>query len=418
MASTVTCPSCGSQVEINDPEMAKMKYCNQCGASIDLTTNTAKKPFQRENQVLSPKSDLKLGSTGNINDVNYRVVGRIRYRDVRTYEWWDEWLLLSESGQYLWMQEDDWDFTLMNKFTPQTPFDPNTVGQYLDIDGNHLEVEDNSSAVILFIEGELTWKADIGETIRYIDAWKGEDTLYSCEWTDREIVYFVGKDIHVNDIYKAFKLGNPPAAALKEDKEIDWSENPFQRMVKKLINGPAFKFCLIFGILSMITAIFVLAFGTPVYSLSGNKVMKEGKSFIYGPYNFTKKNRVYRIDSKYRTNNNSALYCEISILSDQKDMIFGWDGDYWHESGYDSDGSWQESNSKKVTYFNLKEPGKYYFEVTPERDVPDFASRFKLSIKEGVIYNWPFWRMAIFLLIYPGIVLVLWVISHSGESDD
>jgi len=416
MASIINCPNCSETLEIKDPAKAKMAYCKKCNATIDLLTNTASPQSNHQSWPMAPKSQLKLGLEGQIKDITYQVVGRVRYRDTRTYEWWDEWLLLSTSGQYMWLQEDDWDFTLMHKYTPNIPFDPNMVGEYLEVDGYKLYTEDNSSATILFFEGELTWKAEVGESIRYIDAWKGEDTLYSCEWTEREIMYFIGKDVPAEELYNGFNLGKPPPEAYEEDGESEAGESGFQVWTAKLIKGAPFKFCLIAGILAILSAIIVNALGIVVPSGGGNRVIVDKGSYIYGPYKLSKKGAIYRVDAKMAVPKNTSIYCEISLLNKDKETELGWDGDFWHEEGYDGDGHWEESNRSKSAFFVVQEPGTYYIEVTPGKKYDALPNRLKIKLREGVAHNWPLWRMAIFTLIYPGIVLILWVLAH-GESD-
>lgn len=425
MSSLINCPNCNESIEIKDPDKAKMAHCKSCNATIDLLTGQSTNQNKYSSWPMAAKSRIILGAEGSINGVNYQVVGRIRYRDTRTYEWWDEWLLLSSNGQYMWLQEDDWDFTLMHKYTPKEPFDPTTLTDVMPIDGMRLPVEDNSLATILFFEGELTWKAEIGETMNYADAWKGEDTLYSCEWTDREIMYFIGKDIPADKIYQGFNLGKPPAEAYEEDDDEDekvggyaGEGGGFAGWTDRLIKGPAFAYCLIAGIICIIAAIVVNAMGMTVPSTKGNIISKEQNNYIWGPYKFTAKDSVYRVDATMNLPVNESCYCEFEILDDDKETLLGWDQDYWHETGVDSDGRWEESDTRKTAFFVLKEAGSYYIQVTPEREVPGFESMMKISVKEKVAHNWPLWRMAIFSLIFPGFVLVMWMLSHGESSDD
>jgi hypothetical protein len=385
-------------------------------------SNTSNQLYKNENMVIPPASALRLGSVGNINGQDYQVVGRIRYRDKLTYGVWDEWLLLSSSGQYLWLQEEDWEFVLMHKYTPAEPFDPNSVGEYVTIDGQKLEVEDNSSAALLFFEGELTWKAQPGEIVRYIDAWKGEDTLYSCEFTEREIMYFIGKEIPVNQIYAAFKLGTPPPEAFEEDTPVyagstrGGGGSSFQQWVSAKIKGPLFKFTLILGIVCIFMALFVLTIGIPIYAKSSAPV-KDKEAYIFGPYNLTQKGRVYRVDTKLFLPNNTECYCDIEMLDNNKEEVLGWDKDFWHESGRDDEGYWEESDSKRVAYFVLKDPGEYYVSVTPENPGADLSSSLSVNIKEGVFHNGPLWTIAIVSLIYPCLILILYCLSQSKEND-
>ncbi|MCE1247189.1 MAG: DUF4178 domain-containing protein [Firmicutes bacterium] len=420
MEKMIKCPNCGYEHKVKDSAKAKTLFCSECNSFVDLVSNTSTQLYKNENMVVPPLSALRLGAIGNINGINYQIIGRIRYRDSFSFTCWDEWLLLSTTGQYLWLQEEDWEFVLMHKYTPANPFDPNAVGQdFVHIDGQKLEVEDNSQASLLFIEGELTWRAEPGETIKYIDAWKGEDTLYSCEWSEKEIMYFIGKDIPVKQIYAAFKLGTPPPEALEEDapvgKRYDKFENSFQQWVSKKMKGPFFKYSLVLSALCAFFALFLLFFGIPIYS--GNQTpVKDKEGYVIGPFNLTQVGRVHRVDTKVFLPNNTECYCDIEMLDSNKEEVLGWDKDYWHESGRDEDGYWEESDSNRVAYFVLKDPGEYYVSVTPENPSVDLSGSIVVSIKESVFHNGPLWTIAILAAIYPGFILIMYCLAHSKED--
>ena len=408
-----SCPNCGAPLDVKDTSQARMKYCQFCGTQIDLETEDHRVLHAYDQKPSPPKSSLQLGSEGNINGIVYQVVGRIRYRDTRDYSWWDEWLLLSENGQYLWLQEDDWDFTLMHKYTPSQPVDPNTVGEYLDIDGNHLEVEDNSEAVIQFFEGELTWKAEVGENVNYIDAWKGEDTLYSIEWTNREIMFFLGKDIPAKSIYEAFHLGAPPAEAFEEDDgEGGGKDAPMGGMVSRMMKGPAFGQGLTFGIIIIALAIILGMFGVNIPS-GGEKAGKAG-AYVLGPYKFSKKG-VYRVDTRLGGLNNRSQYVEFEVLDDKKETIYGFDADFYHESGYDGGEHYTESKTSKDVVLLIEDPGTYYIRVTPEKGTKGVV-RPSVKVKEGVFHTMPLWVAGLFILAYPGLVLLIYMMSQSSDD--
>ncbi len=404
------CPNCDAPLNVRDAQQARMKYCQYCGSQVDLQTSEHKILTQVNQKPSPPKSALQLGSEGNINGIIYQVVGRIRYRDTRSYSWWDEWLLLSENGQYLWLQEDDWDFTLMHKYTPSQPVDPNTVGEYLNIDGLRLEVEDNSEASIQFFEGELTWKAEVGETINYIDAWKGEDTLYSIEWTDREIMFFLGKDIYPQKIYEAFKLGTPPPEAFEEDDDED---SPTGRFAKRLMKGPAFGQGLLFGIAMLIMAFVMGFFGITIPS--GGEKPGQDKNYILGPYKIKSKG-VHRVDVRLAGLNNRSQYMEFELLDDQEKMIYEFDGDFYHETGYDDGEKYTESKTTANAVFLIEDPGDYYIRVKPEKNVQN-PLRPNVTFKEKAFHTGPLLMAGIFTLVYPGLVLLLFIFTQSGDDD-
>lgn len=405
------CPNCGAPLELKNSDKARMKFCSFCSTQIDLVSSEHRVLSKYAEKPAPPKSALKLGDKGSINNITYQIIGRIRYRDTRNYAWWDEWLMLSESGQYLWLVEDDWEFILTHKYTPKVPTDPNTVGQYFDIDGMHLEVEDNSDAVVQFFEGELTWKAEVGETIHYLDAWKGEDTLYSVEWTDREILYFIGKDIPATAIYNSFGLGKPPAEALEEDD--DEADSPAEGIILRMMKGPAFGQCVLFGLLLMILALVFNSVGINVTPQSG--IQSVGENFLMGPYELKNKG-VYKFDTRFGGLSNSSRYFEFEILDSDKKEVANFDAEFYHESGYEDGESYTETNYQKDVKFYLEDPGKYYIRIIPEKGKN--ASGLTINVKEGAFDVTPLWVAGLVILAYPGLVLLFYLMSQSSESDD
>jgi len=406
MAQEFKCPQCGANLEIKNLEKAKMLYCPYCNSEIDLTSGTTRSLSQFTTKPLAPQSDLKLGLIGEFDGVKYQIIGRIRYKDVKSYYWWDEWLLLSEDGRYLWLQEEDWDFVLMRKYTPKVPVDPSSVKDIIEIDGYRLLVEDKGICKISFFEGELTWKAKVGEFVHYLDAYKDEVTLYSCEWTENEIQFFIGEEISVEDVYNAFNLGEPPPAALEED-EI--TETPFQKFTQKLIEGPAFKLTLIFGLLTALTSLILGFVGTPI---RGKRYHKTDQYVISGPFKFSQKNKIYKLDIKVDNLRNDTAYLEFQILDKNGKEIASFDGEFWAESGTEGGEYWHEESLNKTVYFLLKTPGEYTIKVTREnkkRKMPDV----RIKAIEGVFDTRLLWSLSLLLLVYPMGTIFLWLIAHS-----
>lgn len=412
MAIESNCPNCGAPLDLKNPESAKMAYCSYCSSEIDLGTNEAKK-LDLIQKPKPAKSALELGLEGEINGIKYQIVGRIRYRDPKTYSWWDEWLLLSENGQYLWLSEEDWEFVLMHKYTPEVPYDPNSVEEYLTIDGEQLEVEDKSRAVVMFFEGELTWKAKSGETVNYLDAWKDDTHLFSCEWTDREILYFRGIEIPAEKIYQAFKLGPLPPEATGEGLT---TEGPLQKLAQRLISGPMLKLSIIFSILLVVTGIFLSFLGKDVKSLKNNKKATD-KVVYFGPYKMDKKGSIYAIKTRVSGLSNEEVYVEFDILNENEKPVAYFDGDYYHYEGYDSDGHWEESSLSKTRSFVLREPGKYLIKANFEKKLSG-NNKLKVTVREGIFHTTPLFVLAGILMLYPFLVLGVWIISGAGAREE
>ncbi len=201
------CPTCGSPLELKNAARSKSIVCPSCGSQIDLTSPAYPvigRVSRRPEPNLTP---FKIGMQGTMEGEQHQVIGRVRYRDDES-ETWDEWLLLTAGGDYRWISDDeDEGMVLWHSFTPSKPLDPATVsqGQTIDLGDGAARVRERDRAAIDYLEGELTWKAAVGETVEYLDAQAG-GLMYSIEWTANEIEFWRGKRLNRDEIAKAFGI--------------------------------------------------------------------------------------------------------------------------------------------------------------------------------------------------------------------
>jgi hypothetical protein len=185
------CPNCGSSLSVKNARKAKLLVCHNCGSQIDLTSPEHAIIGKAILGHARPRSSTRLGQILAFDDVEWQVVGRVCYDDEGH---WDEWLLMSEDGEYRWLVEDEGETTLYWPFVPTNPVDPNKVGWYLDLEGFKARVTERGHATIEYVEGELTWKARVGDGMYYLDA-EYADGVYSIEWSEREIEFFKGRKL-------------------------------------------------------------------------------------------------------------------------------------------------------------------------------------------------------------------------------
>ena len=185
----IDCPSCGASVGVRHAVKAKSVVCSQCGAQLDLTKPGFEILSKGSRAAEPPVGFLRLGMQGTLDGATQEVIGRIRYRE---QDWfWDEWLLVSEAGKYAWVSEDEGKFKIHRAYVPKSPVAPDmlTKGARIFMDQMGMHVREAGVARIAFVEGELTWKARLGETVHYADAGHGLRS-FAFEWTDDEFEVF------------------------------------------------------------------------------------------------------------------------------------------------------------------------------------------------------------------------------------
>jgi len=93
-----------------------------------------------------------------------------------------------------------------------------------------------------------------------------------------------------------------------------------------------------------------------------------GEGGIFGPLMIKEKNSSYEVTLKNYVALNKWSHIEVEVLDANKNYLFGFGDDMWHESGRDSDGAWVESKTDYSMDITFKEPGEYYLNVGSERN--------------------------------------------------
>ena len=185
----LSCPSCGASLEAQGGRKVKSIVCRHCTSHIDLTKPEFEILGKLDAGEHAPTGPVRLGMTADIDGTTHEVVGRIRFEE--DGERWDEWVLLATNGKLLWLVEAEGRYEICRSMTPTTPIRTEDLyaGATVSFDGKHLRVREAGVARIVYLEGELTWRARVGDTAHYAEAALGTNR-FSFEWTDEEIEFF------------------------------------------------------------------------------------------------------------------------------------------------------------------------------------------------------------------------------------
>ena len=207
------CPNCGSPLNLKNAARSRSVVCPACNSQIDLTA-AQYRVLGNVGSRLAPKlRQFTVGMTGSLLGEPHEIIGRVVYRDNEGYTW-DEWLLLSAAGAYHWLSDDEEEgMVAWHGFTPSQPVDPNSVrdGQTINLNGVAAHVTEVTHATIAYLEGELTWKASKGDSMRALDAAGPGGEMFSIEWTADEIEFYQGQRQDPAAVAAAF--GVPAGAA-------------------------------------------------------------------------------------------------------------------------------------------------------------------------------------------------------------
>lgn len=157
---------------------------------------------------------------------------------------------------------------------------------------------------------------------------------------------------------------------------------PQQKLKDKLFYNNLTLIVVIFSIICLITS--MLLQSTYYYNKSVN-YLNEGQ--IFGPIKVKNKPVICKIMADFSGNNTSS-YLSGEVLDENKDTLYEFGKDLWHESGYDSDGYWSESDRKMTAYLTFKDKGTYYIQFnTDENNMYNISVTFQLVKNSYVAHS-------------------------------
>ncbi|MFC1749022.1 hypothetical protein ACFL2V_09480 [Pseudomonadota bacterium] len=157
----------------------------------------------------------------------------------------------------------------------------------------------------------------------------------------------------------------------------------------------------LFGVLSLLMSWYYSSDAETLYKESV-RLNPNTPELLLGPMKVAKKNTAYEITVKTDLNINSWAFVEGEILDQNKDYLYSFGKELWHESGYDSDGSWTESNNDYSLDVTFPTAGVYYLKFKSEAQRPPRSVTIKVARSHGSALP-HFWFGVLSIII--GIVL-------------
>lgn len=107
------------------------------------------------------------------------------------------------------------------------------------------------------------------------------------------------------------------------------------------------------------------------------------KMAMIGPLIVPHYQAVYEVSIASPLPVNSWSFVEGEILDAQKEYLFSFGKELWHETGYDSDGAWRESDNSYSMKVTFPKPGQYYLNLKTEGSHITDTVQVTISKKRG-----------------------------------
>jgi hypothetical protein len=228
------CPSCG----------ASLKYHAGFGASIACPTCKSVVALEGDRRTVVLKQEeldarqpfLPLGTKGKLRAQDYEVIGFLSRSD-EDGEAWEEYILFSKGGGFLWLThsaDDDWYLgEVLNAL-------PDERGKEVYYAGKLYRQESEYTATTTFVLGEFNWRVKVNDTASVVEWVAGTSTL-SKETYGQEVTWTTSSKWTAAAVAAAFGLPAPavtPKASVA-DSSLTWGWVVAALMVACLLDGSA-----------------------------------------------------------------------------------------------------------------------------------------------------------------------------------
>ena len=172
--AALKCSSCGgglvksSQTYYDKEEeenvTVPLAKCVQCGKDYDRQTAEYYLVFAEKFNFDKDSTLFSLGLKGTINNIEYEIIGRLRYQEEEEYDkcTWDEWVAVSADGVFHYFVEEDGEIWSYDEYIPES-IDMESDKNAILFENKKISKSSSYIGRIVLIEGELPWQPEIGE---------------------------------------------------------------------------------------------------------------------------------------------------------------------------------------------------------------------------------------------------------------
>lgn len=167
-ASRLNCPSCAGPLELRAPDQTQRVTCPNCGSLLDV--NHGEYRYLKTLKPTGPPPSIPIGSTAEFEGQPMTVIG-FMVRSVTfggTRYFWQEYLLYNPAVGFRWLVESDQHWSYVRTLQPAEVSEP-TPGKTAHYDGKTFKIFQDAPARVEHVAGEFYWRVEVGERVRATD---------------------------------------------------------------------------------------------------------------------------------------------------------------------------------------------------------------------------------------------------------
>lgn len=373
---SINCTQCGAPLELHGGHRVRSLNCGYCGSVMD--SHEGYKVVQQFQAGERPFSPLPIGATGNIKDIAFTVIGMVQYQSEDGYGWLDLQIYSPTHG-YHWLSYEDGHF-IFNRRTRDLPR-PAKVGYFklkspVFLGKQKFALYEQYHASIQYVEGELTWLAQQGDTYLITEA-TAPPLALSYEERDAELEYARGEYLDPKSIYQSFEVERKDQ---RKPQGIHMAQ-PYQPGVITAM-GQAGGY---FALLALLALIAIL-----VMNIGGQTRLEQGfdandfQQQRTVPFEIKDPEQLLELQLHVNSLSNDWAFYDIVIQQGEK-VVFALGKEISFYEGRDSDGYWSEGSRQANALFKLPDAGEYTLTVEFDSSSTRTPPPLFVEIYEGIV---------------------------------
>ncbi len=409
---TLSCPNCGSSVEVRQAGLSVNVVCASCASVLDATSPGAKvlQTFKK-NARIDPR--IPLGTKGRWKGAEYEVLGY----QFRTMHWpderysWDEYLLYNpEHGfRYLTEESGHWNDAVTVKETPDEGNRYSAFRPKVTFRGETYKHFEGARTTTDYVLGEWPWEVRVGDEVMTDDFVHPPRSL-SKEVSDDETVWTVAEYVDGRSIWDAFGLdGKPPRpVGVYANQPSPHAERAKRVGATAGLVVPAF---LVLWFLRMATGSDLVVAQPYVYAPPPDSAVQ-----ILGPFEVEGRTANLVVEARTDVSNN-WIYFDYALVNTASGELREAGREIGYYFGREGGENWREGSQRGRVAMPAVPAGEYMLRIAPEGPVPtQYTIRV---IRDAPMHS--LWIVTLLVILLPPLSALLRQASfHSkrmAESD-
>ncbi|MCC6245390.1 MAG: DUF4178 domain-containing protein [Gemmatimonadaceae bacterium] len=406
-ARSLSCPSCGSGIDLHAQGWAVSVVCGSCGSVLDATNDTLR-ILQRHQDGIAVLPRIPLGSRGQWKGAQWELIGFQQVAiNVEGVEYsWREYVAFNPYRGFLYLSEYQGHWNIIEKLRVRPAEDASGLRPTATVNGRTFTHFQTAQAYTTVALGEFPWEVQVGDRVLSRD-FIAPPYILSAESSDDETTWSMGMYTPPEVIAKAFNISTD---MMKPIGVFANQPNPHEQSSKGIKR-----------LLMLFVAVWLGMFVLNATMAANKTVLEQRQTFVPGTDDsaafvtpaFVLDGRPSSVKFEIDTDaDNNWMYLDLALINDASGDTYEVGEQISYYSGSDGDGPWTEGSRRGSARIAAVPAGRYFLRVAPQGE-DAAALQLGSSTKAPINYSirvtrdapsYGFYLIAILALVGPGLL--------------